>query len=94
MKEESATYRIKELYKNFKEVRKKYGYPAELSNGAIAAIAENAFAQKEAQKENEAAEKQEEGSEQDRLGAQARRSGKALEATEGSAFNKFSPKSS
>lgn len=81
MKEESATYRIKERYKNLIEieVRKKYGYHAELSNGAIAAIAENAFAQKE----NEAAEKQEEGSEQDRLGAQARRSGKALEATEG-----------
>ena len=68
MQEESAKYRIKELYKRLIDVREKYGYHAELSNGAIAAIAENIFAHKE----NEAAEKQEEGREQDRPGARAR----------------------
>lgn len=65
MQEESAKYRIKELYKSLIDVRKKYGYHAELNNGAIA---ESIFAHKE----NEAAEKQKEGREQDRPGARAR----------------------
>lgn len=65
MQEESAKYRIKELYKSLIDVREKYGYHAELNNGAIT---ENIFAHKE----NEAAEKQEEGREQDRPGARAR----------------------